>query len=82
MNPIALSAIGWKYYIVYIGLNLLWLTLVYLFFPETKGYKLEELATLFEDRKIVDGIDIHDELGVETVAVEIEGKRCKRTGEY
>lgn len=50
--------------------------------PETKGYRLEELATLFEDRKIVDGIDIHDELGFETVAVEIGGKRCKRIGEY
>ncbi|KAL3479796.1 general substrate transporter [Aspergillus californicus] len=75
VNPIALSAIGWKYYIVYIGLNLLWLTLVYMFFPETKGYTLEELAMLFDDSKVVDGFDIQDELGVETAAVDIQEKK-------
>jgi hypothetical protein len=29
-----------------------------MFFPETKGYQLEELATPFDDRKVVDRVDI------------------------
>jgi MFS family permease len=49
VNPIALAAIGYHYYIFFIGLNLFWLTMIYLFFPETKGYSLEELAVLFDD---------------------------------
>jgi hypothetical protein len=71
VNPIALSAIGWKYYIVHIGLDLLWLTLAYMFFPETKGYQLEELAMPFDDRKVVGRVDIQDELGIESFAVNI-----------
>ena len=36
VNPVALDAIQWKYYIVYIVLEIVYLILVFLFFPETK----------------------------------------------
>jgi MFS family permease len=49
VNPIALAAIGYYYYIFYLGLNCFWLTCIWMFFPETKGYALEELAMLFDD---------------------------------
>lgn len=48
VNPIALAAIGYYYYIVFLALNCMWLVLIYLFFPETKGYSLEELSMLFD----------------------------------
>lgn len=48
VNPIALSHIGWKYYIVYCVILLLLLVIIFLFFPETRGYSLEELAQVFE----------------------------------
>ena len=66
VNPIALKAIGYHYYIVFLCLNCIWLGLIYIFFPETKGYSLEELAMLFdEDAKIVidgQGVEIGDEI--------------------
>ncbi|KAL2829409.1 general substrate transporter [Aspergillus cavernicola] len=48
VNPIALDAIAWKYYIVFvIVLSLLILT-VWFFYPETKGHTLEEMAVIFD----------------------------------
>ena len=48
VNPIALGAIGWKYYIVYAVILVVITITVYLFYPETKGHSLEEMATIFE----------------------------------
>ncbi|UZP32281.1 hypothetical protein NXS19_000097 [Fusarium pseudograminearum] len=47
-NPVAMEAISWKYYIVWcvaIGIHL---TLIFFFFPETKGHSLEEVAEIFD----------------------------------
>lgn len=52
VSPVALDAIGWKYYTVYIALLVQFLIVVYLFFPETRGYKLEDIAYLFESKRI------------------------------
>lgn len=60
VNPIALAAIGYHYYIFFIGLNCFWLTLIFFFFPETKGYSLEELAVLFDDGADNNGDDALD----------------------
>lgn len=48
VNPIALAGIKYYYYIVFLALDCVWLGLIYCFFPETKGYSLEELAMLFD----------------------------------
>ncbi|KAK3659958.1 hypothetical protein LTR56_000884 [Elasticomyces elasticus] len=49
VNPIALDALQWKYYIVYV----VWLgveaLIIFFLYPETKGPTLEELSRLFED---------------------------------
>ncbi|KAH7118328.1 sugar transporter [Dactylonectria macrodidyma] len=48
VNAIALDAIQWKYYFVFIGmLTLLWLT-VYFAYPETRGHTLEQMAVIFD----------------------------------
>ncbi|KZS87251.1 general substrate transporter [Sistotremastrum niveocremeum HHB9708] len=48
VNPIALSHIGWKYYIVYVVWITFELVYVYLFVIETKNRTLEETAVLFD----------------------------------
>ncbi|KAJ5680147.1 hypothetical protein N7536_011286 [Penicillium majusculum] len=69
VNPIALGAIAWKYYIVFIVVLIIFGVTAYFFYPETKGYSLEQIAVIFdgpdalvgsgEDHKIP--VDIHDD---------------------
>ncbi|GAM43362.1 hypothetical protein TCE0_047f18109 [Talaromyces pinophilus] len=47
ITPPAISNIGWKTYIIFAILNTLWLPIIYLFFPETKGLQLEDVDRLF-----------------------------------
>ena len=48
VNPIALNAIEWKYYIVFIVVLLIFGVTAYFFYPETKGYTLEQIAVIFD----------------------------------
>ncbi|CAG8887295.1 unnamed protein product [Penicillium egyptiacum] len=48
--PPAISNIGWKTYIIFAVLNTLWVPIIYLFFPETKGLQLEDVDRLFAGR--------------------------------
>lgn len=52
VNPIALEAINWKYYIVFVALLATWFVVIWFLFPETAGRTLEEVSEVF------DGIDI------------------------
>ncbi len=54
-NPVAMNAITWKYYIVYICVIAVEIVLVYFWFPETKGRSLEEIAFLFDGRSAFGG---------------------------
>ncbi|KAK7403738.1 hypothetical protein QQX98_010477 [Neonectria punicea] len=47
-NPIGLDRIGWKYYIVFCVLLVVFLVVTYFLFPETKGHSLEEIAKIFD----------------------------------
>ena len=60
VNPIGLSTIGWKYYIVFIVVLAIMLVVVYLAYPETKGYTLEQISVLFDGEsaaRIVEEVD-------------------------
>lgn len=48
VNPIALEAIHWKYYIVFIVMLTLLLITVYFAYPETRGHTLEQMAVIFD----------------------------------
>jgi sugar porter (SP) family MFS transporter len=48
VNPIALAAIGWKYYLVYVAILVMVIGLFYFFLPETKGLTMEEVAGIFD----------------------------------
>ncbi|GLA90810.1 hypothetical protein AtubIFM57143_000417 [Aspergillus tubingensis] len=56
VNPIALDAIGWKYYILYVVLLVIYGLVLYFFYPETRGRTLEEMAAVF-DRTVVVAVD-------------------------
>jgi len=78
LNPIALAAIGYYYYIFYLGLNCMWLMLIWMFFPETKGYTLEELAMLFDDdADIIHGVWKADTEKEEVVVVTEVNEKVK-----
>lgn len=47
-NPIGMENIGWKYYLVFCCLLAVFLGIVVVLFPETKGYSLEEIAVIFD----------------------------------
>lgn len=55
VNPIALDAIGWKYYFVFVAVLIAYEFTVYFTYPETRGHTLEEMAVLFDkDAAMVD----------------------------
>ncbi|PSK33666.1 hypothetical protein C7M61_005276 [Candidozyma pseudohaemuli] len=53
-NSIAMDNIGWRYYIVFCVILLFAVLNTYFFYPETKGYSLEEIAVLFDGEKVTD----------------------------
>lgn len=56
VNPIALDAIGWKYYIVYCVFLIFEIFIVWKFYIETKEIPLEEIVKKFDgDRAILGG---------------------------
>jgi hypothetical protein len=48
INPIALEAIEWKYYLLYVFILSGGGVVIYFTFPETRGHSLEEIARVFE----------------------------------
>ncbi|KAH9838332.1 general substrate transporter [Rhodofomes roseus] len=52
------EGVGWRYYLLFILLNLVDFCLIALFFPETRGKSLEQMAEVFGD-----DIDPHEVLG-------------------
>lgn len=59
-NSIALDNIGWRYYIVFCVILLFVVLNTYFFYPETKGYSLEEIAVLFDGEAKVDPEALED----------------------
>ncbi|KLU85835.1 hypothetical protein MAPG_04855 [Magnaporthiopsis poae ATCC 64411] len=48
--PVGLESIQWRLYTVFIAWMVIEFVVVYLVFPETKGYSLEEIADIFNPR--------------------------------
>ncbi len=57
ISPTAFGHIGYKYYAVFICINVMTAVIIYLFFPETKQKSLEEIAEIFGDAVIVKEFD-------------------------
>ncbi|KAH7149026.1 general substrate transporter [Dactylonectria estremocensis] len=68
INPIALDAIQWKYYFVFVAVLVAMIATIYFYYPETRGRTLENMAHLFDgDDAVAGGITAQDILkgGVE-----------------
>ncbi|KAI0300927.1 hypothetical protein BC826DRAFT_991422 [Russula brevipes] len=57
VDPWALDAIGWKYYLAYCGWLCFELVFVIIFIVETRGRTLEETAALFDGKDEPDSLD-------------------------
>lgn len=60
VNPIALLALSWRYYILFCVLLFILIFVVIFLFPETKGRTLEEIAEVFEQPKELDSASIQE----------------------
>ncbi|EHY61251.1 hypothetical protein HRR83_008951 [Exophiala dermatitidis] len=49
VTPIAIENISWRYFLVFIVCDIIFIIAFYLMFPETSGKPLEEIAALFGD---------------------------------
>lgn len=54
VTPIAVEKIAWKYFLIFIICDAIFITVVYFVYPETSGKTLEEIASLFGDEVAVD----------------------------
>ncbi|KAI1012946.1 hypothetical protein LB503_001563 [Fusarium chuoi] len=57
ITPISIDNIGWRTYIIFAVLNSLWVPVIFLFFPETKGLELEDVDHLFGGEDIISQVD-------------------------
>jgi sugar porter (SP) family MFS transporter len=64
-NPVAMEAISWKYYIVWCCMLALNFTLVWFFFPETRGRSLEEVAEVFDGPNALAGVNAMKHTGMD-----------------
>lgn len=55
INPIALDAIQWKYYFVFVAVLVAMILTVWFYYPETRGRTLENMAYLFDGEDAVAG---------------------------
>jgi len=53
VGPVALAAVKWKYYLLFISLTLIDIVVIWKLFPETKGLSLEEINGKFGDEVAV-----------------------------
>ncbi|KAI0471854.1 general substrate transporter [Xylariaceae sp. FL0804] len=50
ITPIGIASIGWRFYIIWTVLNLGFVPVVYLFYPETAGRTLEDIDRFFAEK--------------------------------
>lgn len=80
-NPVAMSALGWRYYILFIVMDALFFVAVWFLFPETKGKSLEEVAMVFEkekDQRLVDPEKMQAVLNEKMPRIEVGETRLEK----
>jgi hypothetical protein len=50
VTPIAIEAISWRYFLIFVICDCIFIIIFYFFYPETKNKPLEELEALFGDK--------------------------------
>lgn len=68
VNPVAFTALHWKYFSLYLGCLAFFMATVYLLFPETQDRTLEEVARIFESKDSLSVESSDDEKNMGTVS--------------
>lgn len=76
VNSIALDAIHWKYYIVFIVVLAVMLVTVYFTYPETRGYTLEQIAVVFDGEDSAAAVVAHEKM--EEIGAEHDGETAHK----
>ncbi|KAF6007216.1 hypothetical protein HII12_004736 [Brettanomyces bruxellensis] len=70
--PISMTSVGWKFYMINAGYDIIFLPIIYFLWVETKGLTLEQVASLFGDEelctlklKVTDADDTSDSVKTE-----------------
>ncbi|KJR85822.1 sugar transporter [Sporothrix schenckii 1099-18] len=71
VNPIGMTNLGWRYYIVWCCVIAFNLATIYFFFPETRGYALEDVGQIFDGPDALTGTNAMRKMGM-TVDGEVE----------
>ena len=59
VTPLALEVISWRFFLIFLISNAIFLVIFFFFFPETKGKTLEEMNALFGDEvSLISGLDV------------------------
>jgi MFS family permease len=59
VNPIALEAIAWKYYFVFLTVLAVSFVAMYFVFPETSSRLLEDVAVIFDGEDALTAPEVH-----------------------
>ncbi|CAK7225596.1 hypothetical protein SBRCBS47491_005942 [Sporothrix bragantina] len=78
VNPIGMANLAWRYYIVWCCVIAFNLTLIYFFFPETRGYALEDVAQIFEGPDALVGTNAMRKMGM---GMEAEAENVETIGD-
>jgi sugar porter (SP) family MFS transporter len=72
VNPIALAAIGWRYYIVWTCVLATNFMTIYFVYPETKGLSLEEVTQMLDGQTNTKDQGLEAANSIDKAAVELE----------
>ncbi len=70
--PISMASVGWKFYMINAGYDIMFLPIIYFLWVETKGITLERIATLFGDEQKYS-------LDIEATNVEVSDRNSDKT---
>lgn len=77
VTPIAIEHISWKYFIIFIVCDAIFIAIVFFIYPETSGKTLEEIAALFGDEVALDINHAHHSPDLKDMDAEVDETKAQ-----